>query len=134
MAQISPGQLSSFTLYDKKGHAHLYESAPDINKKPFVEVLLKTPKCKIYKHVDTRLSRADYHTDGVLQMGNRYDEYIDNARYYFVGEDGKAKSISLKKSNLKKMLGSDADAFITSQGDRDVDEEYVKDLGASLSR
>jgi|GEM_PF-792871 len=134
MTQISPGQLSSFTLYDKKGHTHLYESAPDFSKKTFVEVLLKTPKYKIYKHIDTRLSRADYHTDGVLQMGNRYDEYIDNDKYFFVGEDGKAKSISLKKGNLKKILGADADAFIASQGSRDVDEEYVKDLGKTLSR
>lgn len=134
MAYISPTQLNSFTLYDKRGHAHLYENAHDINKKPFIEVLLKTPKYKIYKHVDTRLSRADYHTDGVLQIGNRYDEYIDNARYYFVGEDGKAKSISLKKSSLKKMLGSDAEAFMSSQGDRDIDEQYVKDLGKSLAK
>lgn len=134
MAQISPGQLSSFTLYDKKGHTHLYENVPDVNKKTFIEVLLKTPKYKIYKHIDTRLSRADYHTDGVLQMGNRYDEYIDNNKYLFVGEDGKAKSISLKKSALKKMLGGDADAFVASQGDRDVDEEYVKDLGKSLTK
>lgn len=134
MAQISPGQLNSFTLYDKKGHIHRYENLPGINKKPFVEVLLKTPKYKIFKQVDTRLSRADYHTDGVLQMGSRYDEYIDNARYYFVGEDGNTKSISLKKSTLKKMLGGDAEAFIASQGSRDVDEEYVKDLGKTLGK
>ena len=134
MAQISPNQLNSFTLYDKTGRTHLYENAPDISRKTFVEVLLKTPKYKIYKHIDTRLSHADYHTDGVLQMGNRYDEYVDNNKYLFVGEDGKAKSISLRKSTLKKMLGADAEPFIISQGDRDVDEEYIKDLGNSLGK
>jgi hypothetical protein len=131
-AQVSPSQLNSFTLYDKSGHAHIYENAPEINNKPFVEILLKTPKFKIYKKIDTKLSRADYHTDGVLEMGHRYDEYQDNIHYVFVGANSASQNISLKKSTLKKLLGSDADSFIASQGSRDVDEEYVKDLGASL--
>ncbi|MGZ3944240.1 MAG: carboxypeptidase-like regulatory domain-containing protein [Mucilaginibacter sp.] len=135
IAQVSPSQLKSFTLYDKQGHGHVYENAPAINGKPFIEVLLSTPKYKIYKKIDSKLTRADYHTDGVLEVGHRYDEYTDVNRYYFVAlPDGKAQSISLKKSTLKKMLGSDADMFIASQGSRDVDEEYVRDLGNSLSK
>src|SRR6202012_5163250 len=50
MAQVSPSQLNSFTLYDKKGHAHVYESVPEVTNKTFTEVLLKTPKYKIYKN------------------------------------------------------------------------------------
>lgn len=134
MAQVSPSQIKSFSLFDKKGHAHVYENAPEISGKPFVEVLVNTPKYKIYKKIDTKLTRADFHTDGVLEMGHKYDEYVDVERYYFVGTDGKSQSISLKKSTLKKLLAGDADAFIASQGSRDVDEEYVKDLGSSLSK
>lgn len=133
MAAVANDQVKSFILFEK-GHPHVYESSPAIEGKKFVEVLLSTPKYKIYKKMDTKLDRADFHTDGVITMGHRYDEYTDTERYYFVGEDGKAKSISLKKSTLKKMLGSDADAFIASQGSRDVDEEYVKDLGNSLAK
>jgi hypothetical protein len=134
MAAVSPDQIKSFSLFDKKGHAHVYENVPVITGKSFVEVLLSTPKYKIYKKTDTKLSRADFHTDGVLDMGHRYDEYEDNNHYIFVGADGKAQSISLKKSTLKKLLAGDADAFIALQGSRDVDEDYVKDLGSSLSK
>ena len=134
MAQVSISQLKSFSLYDRKGHAHVYENAPVVDKKPFIEVLLSNSKYKIYKKTDTKLSRADFHTDGVLEMGHRYDEYVDVDRYYFVGADGKAQSISLKKSTLKKFLGGDADAFIASQGSRDIDEDYVRDLGNSLTK
>ena len=134
MAQVSTSQLKSFSLYDRKGRAHVYENAPEVDKKPFIEVLLATPKYKVYKKTDTKLQRADFHTDGVLEMGHRYDEYVDVDRYYFVGADGKLQSISLKKSTLKKLLGGDADAFIASQGSRDVDEDYVKDLGSSLTK
>lgn len=134
MAAVSPGQIKSFSLFDKNGRAHVYENTPAITGKQFVEVLLSTPKYKIYKKTDTKLSRADFHTDGVIEMGHRYDEYVDDERYYFVGADGKSQSISLKKSTLKKLLGGDADAFIAAQGSRDVDEDYVKDLGNSLAK
>jgi len=134
MAQVSPSQLKSFTLYDKKGHAHVYENAPEINKKPFVEVLINTPKYKLYKKVDSKLTRANYHTDGLLETGHRYDEFTDVERYVFVSAaDNKPQSISLKKGTLKKLFDGDADAFIAAQGSRDVDEEYVKDLGNSLN-
>lgn len=133
MAAISTDQVKTFILFEK-GQPHVYENSPAIDGKKFVEVLLSTPKYKIYKKMDTKLDRADFHTDGVVTMGHRYDEYNDVERYYFVGEDGKAKSISLKKSSLKKIMGGDADAFIASQGSRDVDEQYVKDLGSSLAK
>ena len=135
MAQISTQQIKSFSLYDSKGRAHVFESAQEINNKPFVEVLISTPKYKIYKKIDTKLVRADFHTDGVIESGHRYDEYVDVERYVFVNTaDNKVQSISLKKSTLKKLLAGDADAFIASQGSRDVDEDYVKDLGSSLSK
>ena len=134
-AGVSTSQIASFTLFDRSGHAHTFENAPAISKAPFVEVLLSTPKYKIYKKIDTRLDRADFHTDGVVESGHRYDEYVDVARYYFVAlADGKTQSISLKKSTLKKLFPGEADTFIAGQGSRDVDEEYVKDLGKSLSK
>ncbi|MDP9077271.1 MAG: carboxypeptidase-like regulatory domain-containing protein [Bacteroidota bacterium] len=135
MAAVSTQQVKTFTLYDKSGGAHVYENAPMVSNKPFTEILLKTPKYRIYKKVDTKLQRADFHTDGVIENGHRYDEYIDDERYYFVGaNDNKAQSISLKKSTLKKLLAGDADSFISAQGSRDVDEDYVRDLGKSLGK
>lgn len=134
MAAVATGQIKNFSLFDKTGRARVYENNPLIKDKQFVEVLLSTPKYKIYKKVDCKLSRADFHTDGVLEMGHRYDEYVDNEHYYFVGADSKVQSISLKKSTLKKLLAGDADAFIASQGSRDVDEDYIRDLGNSLAK
>ncbi|HVW95750.1 MAG TPA: hypothetical protein VHA56_07260 [Mucilaginibacter sp.] len=133
MARIFPGNLKSFTLYDKDGHSHTYVSAPDINGKDFVEVLVNTPKYQLYKKIDSKLIRANYHTDGVLEVGHRYDEYSDIDRYVFVSKGSdKPENISLRKKNLKKLFNGEADAFIAAQGSRDVDDQYVKDLGKSL--
>ncbi|MCR8557824.1 carboxypeptidase-like regulatory domain-containing protein [Mucilaginibacter sp. BJC16-A38] len=134
MAKVSTDQIKTFSLYDNAGHAHLFVAVPEIKGKTFTEVLLSTPKYKIYKKVDAKLLRADFHTNGVIETGHRYDEFINDERYYFVGADNKLQSISLKKSTLKKLLAGDADGFISSQGSRDVDEDYVRDLGKSLSK
>ncbi|MDP9077270.1 MAG: carboxypeptidase-like regulatory domain-containing protein [Bacteroidota bacterium] len=134
MAIVSPAQIKIFSIYDKNGQTHVYENVPLISDRPFTEVLLSTPKYKIYKKIDTKLHRSDFQTNGVVESGHRYDEYIDDEHYYFVGADNQAKSISLKKSTLKKLLAGDADSFISSQGSRDVDENYVRDLGKSLSK
>ena len=135
MAQMSGSQIKSFSVFDKSGRGHMFEVAPAIDGARFTEVLLSTPKYKIYKKVETTLVRADFHTDGVVETGHRYDEYVDRVKYYFVSAaDGKAQSISLKKSTLKKVLGGEADSFIASQGSRDVDDDYVRDLSSSLAK
>lgn len=132
---VSPDQMKVFTLYDRKGRGHMYENTPLIKDKPFVEVLVSTTKYKVYKKVDTKLNRADFHTDGVLVSGHKYDEYVDAVHYYMLTQpDGKLQSFTLKKNAIKKAFGGEADSFIAAQGSREVDERYVMELGNSLSK
>jgi len=73
--------------------------------------------------------------DGVVDVGHRYDEYVDVTRYYFVKiAGGQPQSISLKKSALKKNFEGEADSFIAAQGSRDIDEDYLREMGNSLSK
>ncbi|MDB5131371.1 MAG: hypothetical protein JWR02_1120 [Mucilaginibacter sp.] len=135
MSQISKQQVKSFSLFDGSLHPHVYESAPEISDKTFVEVIAGSPKYKIYKTVDTKLQRADFHTDGVIESGHRYDEYIDAERYYFVRlPNGRPETFSLRKNAIKKLFAGDADKFISAQGSRNIDENYLKDLMDSLGQ
>jgi len=131
---VSKANIKSFYLFTGKLHPLSFEGNPAVSNKPFVEILLSTPKYKIYKVTDTRLERASFHTDGVTQTGNKYDEYVDAVHYYFVKGAEKPKQISIKKKTLKELLAGDADKFISSQGDRDVDDDYVRDLNFSLNQ
>ncbi|MEP6613604.1 MAG: hypothetical protein ABJA76_17005, partial [Mucilaginibacter sp.] len=70
----------------------------------------------------------------IITSGNKYDEYVDYEHYYFVKAGDKPKQISLKKKTLKELLGADADKFIAAQGSRDVDDDYVRELGYSLAQ
>jgi hypothetical protein len=135
ISAVSPGQLKSFTIYDRMNRPHVYEVVPEISDKRFVEVLLSTPKYKIYKFVDTKLDKANYWSNGVIETGVKYDEYVDVNQYVFMNTTaGTSQLFSLKKSALKKLFNGDATPFITSQGSRDVDDDYVKDLSESLNK
>jgi len=128
-----PG-IKYFELFDGKLLPLIFENAPAISKKPYVEVLLNNAKYKIYKQTDTKLVQADFKSDGVITSGNRYDEYVDYVHYYFLKPGDKPKQISIKRKTLKELLGGDADKFIAAQGDRDVDDEYLRELSYSLAQ
>ena len=133
--QVNTGGVKYFGLYNGKKYPLVFTSAPAINNMPFAEVLLSTPRYKIYKRIDCHLERANFHTDGVIETGHRYDEYQDVVKYYFVKlPDGKPQSMSLKKSALKKYLEGSADKFIDAQGSRDIDEDYVRELSYVLNQ
>lgn len=128
-----PG-IKYFELFNGALLPLVFENAPAISKKPYTEILLDNPKYKIYKQTDAKLVPADFKTDGIITSGNRYDEFVDYIHYYFLKQGDKPKQISLKKKTLKELLGGDADKFIATHGDRDVDDGYVRELGFSLAQ
>ena len=133
--QVNQQQVKYFSLFDGKLYPHVFENAPLVNRKPFIEVILSTPKYKIYKQTETKLQRANFHTDGVIESGNKYDEYQDAAHYYFVKlPGGQPKQFSLKKKAIKELFGGDADKFMDSHGSKNIDDDYLRELDYSLNQ
>ncbi|SHM81460.1 carboxypeptidase-like regulatory domain-containing protein [Mucilaginibacter sp. OK098] len=131
--QVNKQQVKYFSLSDGKLYPHVFESAPAISKKPFVELLVNTSKYKVYKITDTRLERANFHSDGVIETGNRYDEYQDVVHYYFVKlPDGAAKQFSLKWKAIKELFAGDADKFLASHNSLDINDDYLRELNLKL--
>ncbi|MDP9077273.1 MAG: carboxypeptidase-like regulatory domain-containing protein [Bacteroidota bacterium] len=133
LLQVNKGDVKEFFLFDGKLLPHIFEKAPVLGDQAFVEVMVTTPKYRLYKQTTTKLVRADYHNNGVIESGHKYDEYVDYVKYYFlkVG-DAKAKSISLKKKAIKEAFAGDADKFIDAQGSRDIDDDYLRELNSGL--
>jgi hypothetical protein len=128
-------QIKTFNLYDGGVYPYVFEHMPAINDKSFISVILSTSKYKLYKYIDTKLMRADFHSDGVIESGKKYDGYQDAVKYYFVKlPDGQPKTFPLKRKALKELFAGDADKFIETRGDRDIDDEYLTELGYSLSQ
>jgi hypothetical protein len=131
--QVEKQEVKQIKLFDGKLYPHVFERSPSLNNKPFTEIIVNTPKYKVYKQTDTKLVRADFHTDGVIESGHRYDEYQDAVHYYFLKQpDGKPRQISLKKKIIKEIFMGDADKFIEAQGSRNIDDDYLRDLNNSL--
>lgn len=131
--QVNKEQVKYFSLSDGKLYPHVFESAPSISKKPFIELLVNTSKYKVYKITDTRLERANFHSDGVIETGNRYDEYQDVVHYYFVKlPDGAAKQFSLKWKAVKELFAGDADKFVASHNSQDINDDCLRELNLNL--
>jgi len=43
----------------------------------------------LYALTTTEFKKANYHSDGMVETGNNYDEYVDNVQYYIVSPGGK---------------------------------------------
>jgi hypothetical protein len=66
-------------------------------------------KYALYKYVKARFVRSDYHTDGMVETGNPYDEYVDESKYFILYPDGKTfHELPMRVKPLREMLNSEA--------------------------
>jgi hypothetical protein len=92
----------------------------------------------LYKLTKTHFKKADYHTDGMIESGNNYDEYVDESEYYLVMPGGKdVKKVELKKKSIREALAEvrqkTDDFFGFHRGD-DINENFLIGLVSSLNR
>ncbi len=86
----------------------------------------------LYKAVSTKLKKANYTTNGLIESGNNYDEYVDDYAYYVVYPDAKtAEPISFKKSVIKKNLSNveaKVEAYFSANKYTSINEGFLKGL------
>jgi len=139
VVEVDKNQLQSFTLRSDNGQEYTYERANLINTDQFFQPLVKnTDKYTLYKLVKTKFKKADYHSDGLTESGNNYDEYLETSEYYIVLPGGKDyKKIDLKKKAVKDALTADASKvndYFSSHKYDDVNETFLKGLVVSLNQ
>ncbi|MFI5188239.1 MAG: hypothetical protein ACHQF0_16025 [Chitinophagales bacterium] len=129
-------KIKSFTLSDDK--TYHFERVGIINDNDFFLTLVKNnSKYSLYKLVKTKFIAANYSTNGIIETGNKYDEYKDIATYYVVLPGGKEfKKIELKKKSIKTVLtagGSKVDKYM-SDNSGEVDEAFLIGLVTDLNQ
>ncbi|GGB22499.1 hypothetical protein [Puia dinghuensis] len=86
----------------------------------------------LYSLTTTEFKKSDYHTDGLVESGNNYDEYVDKIQYYIVSPGGKAyQPVELKKKNIRSALPSaktKVEEYLSQHKDDDVNEIFLKNL------
>ncbi len=135
--KIDKGQVKAFTLHKDGGQIETFEFVPEIDPIRYIQVLSNGKKYKIYKQINTKFIKNNYHTDGMTSSGNNYDEYVDESTYYIMDVmSNRFHKTTLKKKALKEAFAADAvkvNNYLTSHMD-DIDDSYVASLGNYLNQ
>jgi hypothetical protein len=132
VVQVDGENIKSFTL-SNAGRQMTFVRLESIRPNAFFQQLADPGTSGsgygLYKLTRTTFKKADYHTDGMVESGNNYDEYVDEAEYYLVMPDGKTtKKVELKKKSIREAL-SDAkqktDDYFNAHRSEDINENFL---------
>jgi hypothetical protein len=133
--ELSSGNIAGFSLKgdDNEYHFERLKNSTDLN---FYQPVYKEEKgYSLYKLLFTKFKRADYQTNGIIESGNKYDEYVDELEYFIVSPKQEISKVTFKKKNLEKVLEKESakvDSFF-SQNKEKVDEGFVVKLLHSIN-
>jgi len=129
--ELNSGDIAGFTLHDDTSQYHFerLKNSTDLN---FYQPVYKDEKgYSLYKLLFTKLKKADYQTNGIIESGNKYDQYIDEEQYFILSPKHELSKINLKKKNIEKVLGNESsgvESFFAQHNKDKLDEDFVKNL------
>ena len=130
--EIDKDQVRSFDLRMNDQQYH-FKRVRNIDSMQFFLVLREVPeKYSLYKLTKTRFVKSNYHSDGMVESGNPYDEYTDQ-QFYFLQPPGDQpfKLITvLKIKPLRELMNADpkASAWLSKHKYDPVDEQLLIDM------
>ncbi|MBS1662198.1 MAG: carboxypeptidase-like regulatory domain-containing protein [Bacteroidetes bacterium] len=131
--ELEPSEIKAFAIKDKDS-LMIFDRVAAIDSGRYFLVLVPavSGKYALYRDLRTRFVKSDYHSDGMTESGNPYDEYVDNNTYYVVLPGGlKARRIEMKKKYIKDILPEDANRvnqYFSKHRYDPIDEALLKDL------
>jgi hypothetical protein len=136
--EIEKVDIKSFTLINDMGVPSVFVRIPFIDSAVFFQPIGENSgDYAAYKLTTTKFVKANFKTDGMVETGKNYDEYVDITEYYIVYNNGKQyKKVELSKKSLKKAFGDNpkAAAYFVQYKSDDVDENYLSFLMRALNQ
>ena len=134
--ELSSGDIAGFNL-KSDGKVLVFERLKNSTDLNFYQPVYKNEKgYSLYKLLTTKFNRADYQSNGIVESGNKYDEYVDTKEYFILSAKGEMTKIVFKKKAIEKALEKESpkvQAFFSSHKSDTVDETFVKNLLESLN-
>lgn len=125
--------VKSFTLYYGDNTAFVFERLAAIDSSKFALVLSYGDKYKIYKLIDTHFVAANYQDDGISHEGHKYDEYVDEGRYFvLIIASQQFIPVALRVKSIKSAFKDEADKldkFIALHQSDTIGDVYLARLG-----
>ncbi|MFL5742537.1 MAG: hypothetical protein ACJ75B_20100 [Flavisolibacter sp.] len=136
VVELSSGDIAGFEL-KTDGGILVFERLKNSTDLNFYQPVYKDEKgYSLYKLLTTKFNRADYQSNGIIESGNKYDEYVDTKEYFILSSKGELTKIIFKKKAIEKALeneSSKVEAFFSSHKSDAIDESFVKNLLESLN-
>jgi hypothetical protein len=105
--EVEDSAIKSFSFFDPSEKEITFKKINNIEKNRFLIVLVEKQGASysLYKFLKTKFVKANYTTNGLIQSGNKYDEYVDEYEYYIGYSDLKTfTKVELKEKAIKKAL------------------------------
>lgn len=129
--ELSSGDIAGFTLTDKNDSFYFerLKNSTDLN---FYQPVYKRENgYSLYKLLDTKFKKADYQTNGIIETGNKYDEYVDVVEYFIISPKQEITKIDFRKKTIEKVLENQSakvEIFFAEHKREKLNEKFVKDL------
>ena len=102
IVELSSEDIAGFNL-KTDGQVLVFERIKNSTDLNFYQAVYKNDKgYSLYKLLTTKFKKADYQTNGIIESGNKYDEYIDEQVYFILSPKQELIKIVLRKKILKK--------------------------------
>lgn len=134
LIEVNKDSLRSFSVVNPDGQEFKFQRVPQINPGGFYQPLVQSAdKYSLYKMLQTKFVKSNYKSDGLVETGTPYDEYVDTYEYYIVMPGNKAfqKLTDLKSKTIKAALSVDAakvDSYFSQHKREDVNEIFLMGL------
>ncbi|HEX4852175.1 MAG TPA: hypothetical protein VFV08_15270, partial [Puia sp.] len=133
--QVDKSEIRYFTLVNGSDSTN-FERVDMIDPKVYLRIVTKKGSgfgYTLYKSVHTTFVKSNYVTDGLMESGNPYDEYVDAEQYYVVTPEGKEfrPISSLKAKAIKNAFKGQEKKFneyLDQHPDQNIDELFLKGL------
>ena len=131
--ELDRNEIKAFAIKDGDSLI-IFDRVAAIDSSHYFVVLVPavSRKYALYRDLRTRFVKSDYHSDGMTETGNPYDEYVDNSIYYVVLPGGlKARRLEMNKKYIKSILpeeSSKVNEFFSKHRYDDINETLLKDL------
>jgi hypothetical protein len=140
VVQVDGENIKAFTLTNA-GQPMIFVRLETVQPNVFFQQLVEPGASGsgygLYKLIRTTLKKADYHTDGLVETGSNYDEFVDVSEYYIVTPAGKeAKKVELKKKAIRESMADakqKTDDYFAAHRSEDINELFLIGLVGSLN-
>jgi hypothetical protein len=109
----------------------IFLNVPVLSKVSYFLLIARGPKYSAYKSIRTKFVKSNYQSNGLVETGNNYDEYVDKQTYFWVINGDSAGVFELKKKSIREAFAGEKaklDAWFAAHRNDDIDDGFVRDL------